>query len=240
MKYSSRFVFIPTLLIFLVCAQSVQSQSTEKFEVGGQVTLLRFSNPTIDASAVTNCILPPCFTLPSGPSESQLGFGARFAYNITPDFAVEAEFNFFPDVDSLRANEVFDDGFQVQGLFGPKVGKRFRKVGIFAKARPGFMSMSKGELAEREDVACITIFPPPASCFRAINNTHFAVDVGGVFEIYPSKRMVIRFDAGDTMLFVGDRLMPVFIPTRIDPVALPVAGETTHNFQATFGLAYRF
>lgn len=242
MRHNSRVVVIITVLMVFICAENVRSQSTEKFEVGGQFSLLRLSNPAVTTTTTVICVLPPCFTIPGGPRETQAGFGGRFAYNITPDVAVEAELNFFPDVDSFGTNELFGEGHQLQGLFGPKIGKRFEKVGIFAKARPGFLRVSKGDLQAREDVVCIAaaIFPPPIGCLVPDSKTHFAIDVGGVFEIYPSKKTVIRFDAGDTIVRFGDRSVPVIISPGTFVAGLPVAAETTHNFQASVGFGFRF
>ena len=239
MRYSSRLVFIPAALIIFICGQTVRSQSTEKWEIGGQFTYLRLSNPV--ASATTNiiCNVPQCFTVPDGPGKNQAGFGGRIGYNITSNVAIEAELNFFPDVDSVGADDVFANGHQLQGLFGPKVGKRFEKIGIFAKARPGFLRVSNGDLKSGGGV-CIAVFPPPAGCLEAISKTHFAVDVGGVFEIYPSKKTVLRFDAGDTIVRFGDRSVPVIFSPTSSVFALPVKAGTTHNFQANVGFAYRF
>ncbi len=124
---------------------------------------------------------------------------------------------------------------------GIKAGKRLDKVGIFAKARPGFIYASKGDLQPRANTACIAIFPPPAGCSETISKTSPAFDLGGVVEVYPTKRTIVRFDVGDTIIRLGERnvsgsfnLFPSFV------TVLRVPAETTHNFQASIGIGVRF
>ncbi len=87
---------------------------------------------------------------------------------------------------------------------------------------------------------CITIFPPPLACFDAGGGgrTDFALDLGGVVELYPSSRTILRFDAGDTILRSGTHNVPVRTPF-FDVVA-PVPDRTTHNFQGSVGFGFRF
>src|ERR1044072_3232831 len=57
------------------------------------------------------------------------GAGTRFTYNLNNYIALDNEVNFFlPDAGPAYAT---------QGLFGIKAGTRIKKVGIFAKVRPG-------------------------------------------------------------------------------------------------------
>lgn len=232
MPYSSRFVVVMPVLILLMCGQTVRSQSTEKFEVGGQFSVMQLSAPA-RATIVSTTI--------AKERETQLGFGGRIAYNVSNNVAVEAEVNFFPNADTF-GNDFYGDGNSIQGLFGAKVGKRFEKVGVFAKARPGFLSASHGDLEEIPGIGCLLIFPPPAGCFEPVRKTHFAFDIGGVVEVYPTKRTIIRFDAGDTIIRFSDRRVPVVFSSISSSFvgAMPVTAETTHNFQASIGVAYRF
>lgn len=240
MRHNSRVVVIIAVLMVFICSQSVRSQSTEKFEVGGQFSLLRLSNPATTATGIICAPPGACFTISGGPPETQAGFGGRIAYNITPNVALEAELNFFPDVELSGVHEPFGEGHQLQGLFGPKIGKRFEKVGIFAKARPGFLKVSNGELQPREDGGCPAVFPPPLGCFVPDSKTHFAIDVGGVFEIYPSKRTVIRFDVGDTIVRFEERIAPLIFLPGPGVAGFPVPAETTHNLQVSIGVGFRF
>jgi hypothetical protein len=63
------------------------------------------------------------------------GLGGRFAFNFNNHLALDAETNFFPE--SHLLNE--EVGEKVQGFIGLKAGVRKKKLGVFAKARPGVM-----------------------------------------------------------------------------------------------------
>ncbi|MCA1566639.1 MAG: porin family protein [Acidobacteria bacterium] len=219
-----------------------QADESLKVEVGGQVSVLNASNGRASVTTTVQCIIPPCpvVTHTSEGAKTEPGFGGRVGYNLTQNVALEAEGNFFP-----RERE-FGGGRKSQALFGIKAGKRFEQVGLFVKARPGLVHFSEGDLREPRDFACITIFPPPRGCFEAKGRTDFAFDVGGVFEYYPSRRTLIRFDAGDTIIRMGEHRVPIVInsdpatgaPVRVGVVTAP--SETTHNFQGSIGFGFRF
>src|SRR5262245_4745244 len=101
-------------VLFLVLAFSlrdVRAQSEDnKFEVGGQVTILRME---------TRSINPGFGSVVSTGHESVFGFGGRAGYNFSRYFTAEAELNFFPQDDDIKA------GRKTQGLVGVKAGKRF-------------------------------------------------------------------------------------------------------------------
>ena len=220
---------------------NARAQSEEKkSELGGQFSLLRLTSRTATV-AVLPCLGPlPCptvTTLAEG-RETEPGFGGRFGYNFSKYFALEAEGNFFP------RDRDFEGGRKIQGLFGVKAGKRFDKVGLFAKARPGFVRYEKGDY--QAVGVCIAIFPPPIACFAPIARTNFAFDLGGVLELYPTKRTIIRFDAGDTIIRLGARNIAatqVPAPGSLAPIRLiviPASAETMHNFQGSIGVGFRF
>ena len=139
------------------------------------------------------------------------GVGTRLTVNISDSLAVEGEFNFFP---RGRDNLAVPTGFsgvsqRSQGLFGVKYGMRSEKAGIFGKIRPGFMHFGENTL----DIP----FAPPIP-----TSTEFALDVGGVFEVYPTRRVAFRVDVGDTIIRFGG------------------LGFTSHNLQISTGIALRF
>lgn len=148
--------------------------------------------------------------------EKPLGVGGRFSYNLNEYAALEAELNYFstPEVNLDRT----------QGLFGIKAGRRFGgdspKVGVFVKARPGFMRFLGARV--------------PGSSVNG--TTKFALDLGGVVELYPSKRTVFRIDAGDTIIFYNGETVRRF--------SLPGAPQerlgTGHSLQVGIGLGFRF
>ncbi|MCA1593135.1 MAG: porin family protein [Acidobacteria bacterium] len=176
-----------------------------------------------------------------GGTENHVGFGGRVTYNFNNYFAVEAEGNFFPN---KTFETISTGGRVVQGQFGVKVGRRFDKFGVFAKARPGFVSF--GETTKL--IASQTIIggvPFPFIDFSTERKTHFSTDIGGVLEFYPSRRIVTRFDVGDTIIRYGRRndIAPFLILPPPGTFAAPIIqapAETKHNFQFSAGVGYRF
>jgi hypothetical protein len=203
-----------------------QADETRKIELGGQFTLLNLSTDIAGFGSV-QCIIPPCPVITSFTEkrETEFGFGGRIGYNVHRNVTLEAELNFLPEDEFLRG------GNKVQGLFGVKAGKRFDKVGVFAKVRPGFFHQTEGEFGLRPDVVCAAVFPPPEGCVNTSGVTNFNVDVGGVVEAYPSPRTIVRFDVGDTIIRTGDRDFGTGIGLR---------SRTEHNLQGGIGIGFRF
>jgi len=211
------------LAVFSLYVQQARAQSDEKkLEIGAQISLLRVPVLTVSPSNIL-----------SSSQETVPGFGGRIGYNASKYVALEAEGNFF-----LRDRDR-EGGRKVQGLFGVKAGKRFSQGGLFAKARPGFVRFSRGDYQPGTG-GCAQVFPPPIGCFQPVAKTNFAIDLGGVGEVYPSKNTIIRFDAGDTIIRFGDRRVAASSSTLNGLVVIAVAAETKHNFQASFGFGFRF
>jgi hypothetical protein len=226
LKKSVHCLFIGVLLAVGVVA--VQAQSDEKkFEVGGQFSVLRVPTQTVTVVGSGQAI--------TENSDTNYGFGGRFGYRLTKYFTLEGEGNFFP------RDGVLDGGKKTQGFFGVKAGKRFQSVGVFAKAKPGFVHYSRGDY--QFTGPCISVFPPPIGCFQPVGRTHFAADLGGVFEFYPTTRTIIRFDAGDTLVRLPFRNVAAFQTNATSPLTLVVISapaETRNHFQASAGFGFRF
>jgi Outer membrane protein beta-barrel domain len=140
------------------------------------------------------------------------GVGVRFTYNFHEYAAFDSELVHYPENPSGNYGET-------QGLFGIRAGKRFGKapVGLFVKARPGFVKLGND----------VTRYNP------AFEETRFALDLGGVLELYPSERTIVRVDYGDTLVSFGD--------TAINSATRPPRRlGTTHNTQASIGFGFRF
>jgi hypothetical protein len=213
---------IATLLVFSTGARA-QEHDAPKVEVGAQFSSLSLT--------------PPGF---SG-TENPAGFGGRITYNLTDYFAIEAEGNIFP----TRVQRQFASGGVAEQMqFGVKAGKRLRSFGVFAKARPGFVSFGDTIKLTSSLVARVPGGAPrPFTEFGSERKTHFSTDVGGVLELYPSRRLVVRFDAGDTIIRYGEHDEADFssgVFTLDELPIIKVASETKHNFQFTAGVAYRF
>jgi hypothetical protein len=205
-------ILLAVTMLLLVGSRSTQAQSdqTPKFEVGAQFSLLNIDRV-------------------SGKT-TEPGVGGRFTYNATKNIGLEAELNFFPkDHNGESTNQ--EGGRITEGLFGLKAGKRFERFGVFGKFRPGFVSFGRAFLAK--DARLIIADPFNLSNFGRL--THFATDAGGVLEFYASRRSLVRFDLGDTIIRYGrQNFIDVFGRSSPNPAF------TRHNLQFSAGFSFRF
>jgi hypothetical protein len=157
------------------------------------------------------------------PGGNDSGFGGRLTVNANRYLALESEVNFFP-----RRGI---GGNATQALFGVKVGKRWDRFGVFAKARPGFIYDTRGrvELAQSTD----NIYR-----FNFKGTTNFTADVGGVVEFYPTKKLITRFDFGDTITRINSQ--NGFINANGNITTFRIPPTTRHSFQFSAGIGFRF
>ena len=209
-----RSLTIATALVALGSSSALSAQSSgPKFEVGGQVSAMRLSD-----FADTNA-----------------GLGGRFSYDALRWMSLESEFTLFPKDDVKVIGSLPELGTmyrrrRAEAFFGPKMGVRNQRFGIFGKVRPGFTSLShKGVECAGDVCALITTALPVQLLAVPEYRTEFALDLGGVVEFYPSARTILRFDLGDTVI-------------RHRSSAPPCWGDscTSHNFSSRFGVGFRF
>jgi Outer membrane protein beta-barrel domain len=204
---------VVTLLIPIAAALSyAQSNDTPKVEVGVQFSGVRLRDL----------------------SDTDGGYGIRFGYNITDSLAAEAEFNYFPGdltdlarfYPGLPANTVYSQN-RTQGLVGVKyMALRGDKFGIGGKFRPGFFRFN-GDGGAGGAIGC----GPGATaliCQLAAGKTNFAMDLGGVFEYYPARKLFTRFDLGATIIRFGG------------PSDFAADGFNSTNLQFSAGVGVRF
>src|SRR5215475_13202142 len=164
------------LLTLVLHASVIAQQEEPKFEVSAQFSVIgrRVGGAT------------------------SIGGGSRLTFNLTRYLALEGESNYFPAAG-------FNDVRRFQGQFGVKSGLRFNRFGVFGKVRPGFINTKYNVLLLcaqpvcPPNSVCIPIFPTVCSTIK-ITDTGFSMDVGGIMEFYPSKRITVRFDVGDTIV----------------------------------------
>src|SRR5215475_12424454 len=164
--FKSAVTFCVLLLLTLVLHGAVIAQSEEsKFEVGAQFSVIGRG---------------------TGSDATSIGGGGRLTFNLTRYLALEGELNYFPSAG-------FNDLRRFQGQFGVKSGLRFDRFGVFGKVRPGFIN-TKSDVQRfciqttcPPNGVCIQIFVPCSTI--SIADTGFSLDVGGVVEFYPSKRV---------------------------------------------------
>ena len=213
-KTVSLLTFICLLLVTVEAFS--QSQDLPKFEIGAEFT-------TLNREGFIE-------------RRTDVGLGARLTYNVNKNFSVEGAGYFFPQ----RCFTCAHNGRVTEGLAGIKFGKRFERWGIFAKARPGVVSFSEGQF-NITPTGTGGVFP---FTFEVKRLTNFAMDLGGVIEFYPSKRIVTRIDAGNTLIHFTRRTNNEFRfdPTIGDVVLVPITrpAKTTHNFQFMTSVGFRF
>lgn len=157
-------------------------------------------------------------TLDSSISErDQAIIGVRATWNISRHFSLDGDLGFSPLYP--QGFTVWDGGRLIQGQFGVKSGIRRERWGVFAKVRPGFVSFSEAI----HDITSTTTKTGP--------KTYFSLDTGGVLEFYPSPRVNVRFDAGDTMIRYPDASEGIFGFRR---------GSWSHNLDFSTSIQYRF
>ena len=191
------FVLAAAALLMMVSAQNAQAQSEA---------------PKVEIGAHYTFLKFRDLIL-DGDGVEDSGVGGRVTFNLNDSFGIEGELNFFPQKrsNSLTAFPLFIDSTRTQGLFGVKTGIRSEKAGIFAKFRPGFVRFGEsGSLG-----------------VTAQSFTQFAMDLGGVFELYPSRSVAFRFDIGDTIVRFGSNF---------------TGGDAfySNNLQISTGVAFRF
>ncbi len=196
------------LTVITLASVNVAQSKKDKLEIGVQTTSLSIFHPDFAFD------------------DTQGGIGGRVTYNFNRSIAADAEINFFPQKQFV----LNADGNAIQAQFGVKIGKRFEKAGLFAKVRPGFLSVDR----------VVSVLPgsqvPSFPDIRVERETFFTIDFGGVLELYPSKRVVVRFDGGDTAIRHPARFGQI---SFTDPVQLLREAKYKHNFQFTAGVAFR-
>ena len=204
-----RTLIILLITIISLASVAVAQSNKDKIEIGGHSTSLTLFPPDVAFD------------------QTKAGIGGRVTYNFNRSIAAEAEINFFPQKQLVFTS----DGSSIQGQFGVKVGKRFEKFGVFGKVRPGFISVNRvfSFIPGSQGSA----FPPN---FKVDRENFFTTDLGGVLELYPSSRILVRFDAGDTAI----RHPALFLPFDFSGPSVLVRGpKFSHNFQFTAGVGFR-
>ena len=190
-------------------ASAVHAQG--RWEVGGQFSVLQ----------------------PSDSASTNAGIGARVAWHAANWVSAEAEVNYFAserfewDGVPSPAGVSFDrfnlryNRQRLEAFFGPKIGHKWQRFGLFGKVRPGFTHLTDDGVECIGDVCALALIARPQ--YR----TEFALDLGGVAEFYPTSRTVVRADLGTRMI-------------RHRSSAPPCQSCSTQNFSSSFGAGYRF
>lgn len=219
MKKGSLLTISSTLLLFLFNQNANAQSDNARFELGAHFTTMSRFDAT-DPRAGTLALESNEFSHNLNP-----GIGGRFTFNITRELALETEGTFLP----LQSPYT---GRASQWFYGLKAGKRTESLGVFAKVRPGYMYLSKSHCDG------FGLYEGFYTCLGSYNRNP-ALDLGVVIELYRSRRSVVRFDIGDTVIHFGNinRYQPELGAAN---KAIHVAGGTTHSLQVGVGIGIRF
>jgi hypothetical protein len=154
------------------------------------------------------------------------GFGGYASYRFYGVFYLDGDLLYFPRRPDFSGPH--DGGTILQGLAGMRGGIRRNHFGFFGKVRPGFHSYSQALTSITTSSGLTLVY----GYGRSIN---FALDLGGIIELYPSKRSTLRIEVGDTHLFFGTRNLS--FDSTVQPVS---GGKMQHSIQVVFGYGWRF
>lgn len=144
MRNTILFVIVTLLFTITLSSQNVQAQSVEEAP--------KFEVGGQYVGFVTTT------------SKMFQGFSGLFTYNFNKYLGADAAMSYLPKGPSVTN--------MTQGFFGPKLGLRTDKFGVFVKSKPGFLRLTiPGE-----------------------STNLFAWDNGGILELYQSKRLAYRID----------------------------------------------
>ncbi len=200
-----------SLSVAMLCAVAgtAAAQSASRLDVAIQASVLRLDGSTATAA----------------------GIGGRFSFDLTRRIALDAEATFFPN-DDFDARLVAPTTVGEQGLVyhrrrvdlfgGVKVALlQGSRVAVFGKVRPGLTRLSDRGVECIGDVCALILIALPQ--YR----NEFALDAGGIVEVYPTGRTILRVDIGDTII-------------RHRSAAPPCNNCSTHNVGTRFGVGFRF
>ena len=141
------------------------------------------------------------------------GVTGRYAYNLNSAIALESALTFVPWTPPFS---VAVGGRELDWFTGVKAGVRRPRWGIFGKAQPGFRNFSE-------------VYEHPT--YSLTSRTHFALDLGGVFEFYPAKRWIVRADVSEVLTRIGDDQTRAGIAYTTPHIAAPIAVRVGANYR---------
>ena len=168
--------------------------------------------------------------VPDDTSSIGVGFGARGSYDFSEWLAADAEFSFIPrdraefelgGTGSFGGGATHYDRRRITAFAGVKAGVRSGRLGVFAKARPGFTRLFDRGLGCTGEICALILLARPD--YR----TELALDLGGVVEVYPSTGSLVRLDLGTAIV-------------RQRSFAPPCRDCTTRSLSSSLGVGWRF
>jgi len=189
------------VLLFLQARCAVAQDALPRFEAGPQITQLYVPKNIV------------------GSVTYQPSLGGVFCIVINTNLAFDSAISFTPKAPNESTS--FAGGRMTQAFLGARMGFVRGRIGIYAKIRPGVVSFGG---------AIIKVTPSPTFGFQLGRLTEPSLDAGGIVTVAVSRRLAVRYEAGDTVIFYGSRVLIAG--------AAPIPGRATNNFQ--FGIAFLF
>jgi hypothetical protein len=158
------------------------------------------------------------------------GITGRYTLNFRPELALETSFTFYPPHLSPVAGQ---GGRSLSWFAGPKAGIRRNTWGLFGKAMPGFRHFTSVPDFRIESTSPLQVSSVTEG------RTHFALELGGVLELYPTSKWIIRTDVTEVLTRFGDDMRPpIVIPTGIAVFGY-TPGEIHPSISISAGIGYR-
>lgn len=166
---------------------------------------------------ITEAYLP---VNPVGSVQYQLAIGGLGAIRIRSWLAIDSSLVITPTIPIEGTS--FAGGRLTEGFLGARLGFRTKRVEIYGKIRPGFVSFGKAILHVESSNSALQ--------FETGRLTEPALDLGGIVMLRISKRLAVRYDVGDTLIHYRERTIDLNQP------ALP--GQFVNSLQ--LGAAFVF
>lgn len=215
--FKSFAVLFPLILVITLPAST---QEHSRFEIGGQFSGIRLLNS-------------------SGRVVTSPGFGGRFDFNLNRRLALEARLDFFPQDAAIR--------YQSQGgkslQFASGVRGKFmetRRFAVYGIVLPGLLHFTNAITS-----FTTTMVPgtnPPLTIVNSVNAaaTHFALDLGGGLEFYPTRRLVTRVEFSGDLYTIPGTSVPISKPNPSGAfLSLLFPADIARTWRFSVGLGYR-
>jgi len=168
----------------------------------------------------------------TGFSANLGGIALRYTYNFRPEIALDTSFTFYPQDLPRVANE---GGRSFAWFAGPKAGIRRQCWGVFGKAMPGFRHFTSVPEFHVDSISPLQVST------ITMGRTHFSMELGGVFELYPNSRWIIRADVSEILSRYATGLKLPEIPTPQGIAVFGYAPGVIHSaVSGSGGIGYRF
>jgi hypothetical protein len=160
-------------------------------------------------------------TTDHGSGTTTAGLGGRIGWRLVRHVDVDGELSVHP-----RAGV---SGYRIQGFAGTKVGAWFGRLGLHARARPGFLYFEKDPFG---------VAAPGSTPLRPVSAASLepVLDLGASIQYATPRGLLVRFDVGETIVRYNAR-------TVVSSPVLPPRGQggfTTCNRQWSLGVGRRF